>query len=58
MIKDIMPSKKVAELNALDFNTNIYKFVTIVPRNEKDFVGLLLRDIEEIFNYATNKNNR
>ena len=54
MIKDIMPSKKVAELNALDFNTNIYKFVTIVPRNEKDFVGLLLRDIEEIFNYATN----
>jgi SNF2 family DNA or RNA helicase len=54
MIKDIMPSKKIAELNALDFNTNIYKFVTIVPRNEKDFVGLLLRDIEEIFNYATN----
>ena len=54
MIKDIMPPKKVAELNALDFNTNIYKFVTIVPRNEKEFVALLLRDIEEIFNYATN----
>jgi SNF2 family DNA or RNA helicase len=54
MIKDIMPAKKIAELNALDFNTNIYKFVNIVPRNEKDFVGLLLRDIEEIFNYATN----
>jgi hypothetical protein len=54
MIKDLMPAKKVAELNALDFNTNIYKFVTIVPRDEKDFVGLLLRDIEEIFNYATN----
>jgi hypothetical protein len=54
MIKDVMPSRKVAELNALDFNTNIYKFVTIVPNNEKDFVGLLLRDIEEIFNYATN----
>jgi SNF2 family DNA or RNA helicase len=54
MIKDLMPVKKVAELNALDFNTNIYKFVTNVPRNEKEFVALLLRDIEEIFNYATN----
>ena len=54
MIKDLMPPKKVAELNALDFNTNIYKFVTIVPRNEKEFVSLLLRDIEEIFNYAAN----
>ena len=54
MIKDIMPVKKITELNALDFNTNIYRFVTIVPKNEKEFVFYLLRDIEEIFNYSKN----
>lgn len=54
LIKDIMPAKKISELNALDFNTNIYRFVTIVPKNEKEFVFYLLRDIEEIFIQSNN----
>ena len=52
MIKDLMPVTKIAEMNALDFNTNIYKFITTVPKDEKEFVMLLLKDIEEICNYA------
>jgi len=55
MILDILPEKKIAELNAMDFNTSIYKFITKVPINERDFVYYLLKDIEEIF--INSKNN-
>jgi SNF2 family DNA or RNA helicase len=58
MLLDILPDKKIAELNALDFNTNIYKFITKVPNNERDFVYYLLKDIEEIcINARTNIEN-
>jgi SNF2 family DNA or RNA helicase len=58
MLLDILPEKKIAELNAMDFNTNIYKFITKVPINERDFVYYLLKDIEEIFvNSRTNIEN-
>jgi SNF2 family DNA or RNA helicase len=58
MLLDILPDKKIAELNALDFNTNIYKYITKVPTNERDFVYLLLKDIEEIcVNSKTNIEN-
>jgi SNF2 family DNA or RNA helicase len=58
MLIDILPEKKIAELNAMDFNTNIYKFITKVPINERDFVYYLLKDIEEIFvNSRTNIEN-
>jgi len=58
MLLDILPEKKIAELNALDFNTNIYKYITKVPINERDFVYYLLKDIEEIFvNSQTNIEN-
>ena len=58
MLRDILPDKKIAELNALDYNTNIYRFVRTVPKNEAEFVKLLLQDIEEIFNYSkTNIDN-
>lgn len=53
MLKDIMPTKKISELNALDFNTNIYRFVTVVPKNEKEFVFYLLRDLDEILTYSS-----
>jgi len=53
MLKDIMPAKKISELNALDFNTNIYRFVTVVPKNEKEFVFYLLRDLDEILTYSS-----
>lgn len=58
MLRDILPDKKIAELNALDYNTNIYRFVRTVPKNEAEFVKFLLQDIEEIFNYSkTNIDN-
>ena len=58
MLLDILPEKKIAELNAMDFNTNIYKYITKVPINERDFVYYLLKDIEEIFvNSRTNIEN-
>ena len=52
MLCDILPDKKIAELNALDYNTNIYRVVRTVPKNEAEFVKLLLLDIEEIFNHS------
>lgn len=52
MLCDILPDKKISELNALDYNTNIYRVVRTVPKNEAEFVKLLLLDIEEIFNYS------
>jgi SNF2 family DNA or RNA helicase len=54
MVKDIVSENKLAELNALDFNTNIYKFITLVPRDERDFVYYLLLDINEICKNSTN----
>jgi SNF2 family DNA or RNA helicase len=58
MLLDILPDKKIAELNALDFNTNIYKFITKVPNNERDFVYYFLKDIDEVcINAKTNIEN-
>lgn len=48
MVKDILPQKTISELNALDFNTNTYKYVTKVPINEREYLEYLLVDLKEI----------
>ncbi len=55
MVKDILPPKTISELNAMDFNTNTYKFITKVPKNEKEYLEYLLEDLKEIM--INNQNN-
>ncbi len=58
MVKDILPSKTIAELNAMDFNTSTYKYITKVPENEKEYLEYLLEDLKEIImNNQTNIQN-
>lgn len=58
MVKDILPQKTISELNALDFNTDIYKFNTKVPQNEKEYLQFLLEDLKDIIlNYSINIEN-
>jgi SNF2 family DNA or RNA helicase len=48
MVTDILPQRTISELNALDFNTTTYKFITTVPANEKEYLEYLLEDLKEI----------
>jgi hypothetical protein len=48
MVTDILPPKTISELNAMDFNTTTYKFITKVPTNEKEYLEYLLEDLKEI----------
>lgn len=58
IVKDILPPKTISELNALDFNTNTYKFVTKVPKNEKEYIEYLFQDLIEIIIHSeVNINN-
>jgi superfamily II DNA or RNA helicase len=57
LVVDILPKETIAELNALDYNTNIYKFISKVPKNEKEFFEYLFVDIDEIINNFSNNVN-
>lgn len=54
LVLDILPKDTIAELNALDYNTSIYKFISKIPKNEKEFLEFLFLDINEILTHHQN----